>query len=502
MITGEMIKKYTFFITFFLLFFVTSIMLNIEKNRVLGVKIINKEDIQNMFYEDSLNPTILFNGEKAAIDYKTNIIYISQNIKHNTKKEEMRGILSTQEKDISLYFIEDELYNNLSEAVKNNYKFLMIAKKGSVYKTYQVVYTMLPVVVLDGTYIGKNENEKDSWEGELWCFDAYNEEFDSYSVIQSHVEWHVRGDTSATLEKKPFKISLKDNNYEKHNLSLCDMGADDDWILNPMNLDDLKVREKVMMDLWSVIKNFTNYNLDMSVGEYVEVVIEGEYRGLYLLQRRIDAKYLKQDNAALIKFENYDTGNTSSFEVEFDLLTIDGYEIEKEIVSGEYIHYMDLHNFIDTSILVQISAAHDNFYKNRFLLVSTDENGNLLSKLILWDTDMSFGVYWNNGFDYHLKKSLNAEINQFEFQKMLVEYPNLESLIAKRYFELRENILSEQVIFEILENNYNRLKESSARVRDIEEYGLYYSGKDTYENINLFIKERLKYLDSYYNSFL
>ena len=75
-------------------------------------------------------------------------------------------------------------------------------------------------------------------------------------------------------------------------MSLVGLGADDDWILNPMNLDDTKLKETLFMDLWNQRAEQVNWNENMSAGEYVEVVINQEYWGLFQLQRRIDGKFL------------------------------------------------------------------------------------------------------------------------------------------------------------------------------------------------------------------
>ena len=49
------------------------------------------------------------------------------------------------------------------------------------------------------------------------------------------------------------------------------------------------------MDLWNTYLAQEEYNYKMSQGKYAEVVCNGQYCGLYLLQRRIDRKYLELD---------------------------------------------------------------------------------------------------------------------------------------------------------------------------------------------------------------
>ena len=87
-------------------------------------------------------------------------------------------------------------------------------------------------------------------------------------------------------------MNLRDEDFQKSNVDLLGLGSDDDYILNPMSMDDTFVKEKLIQELWSQLMKQADYNYQMTKGEYVELFINGAYQGLYLLQRRIDAKYL------------------------------------------------------------------------------------------------------------------------------------------------------------------------------------------------------------------
>lgn len=73
---------------------------------------------------------------------------------------------------------------------------------------------------------------------------------------------------------------------------------DDDWILLPpgKNLDAL--RTKIAFDVFNMLKE-TNSNSRLPDSKLVEVYINGNYQGLYLLSERIDRKFsnLAQENA-------------------------------------------------------------------------------------------------------------------------------------------------------------------------------------------------------------
>lgn len=69
---------------------------------------------------------------------------------------------------------------------------------------------------------------------------------------------------------------------------------DDDWILNSLYADNTRLRDKLCMDLWQETGAYDNpYGKNFGMqGEYVEVLINDSYTGLYLLTHPIDRKQL------------------------------------------------------------------------------------------------------------------------------------------------------------------------------------------------------------------
>ena len=94
----------------------------------------------------------------------------------------------------------------------------------------------------------------------------------------------IRGSSSQELPKKGYGLTtLKTDNISNNNVSLLGMPNENDWILNGLAFDP------------SLIRDFLSYNLSRQIGQYAsrtaycELVINGEYKGLYLLQEKIKA---------------------------------------------------------------------------------------------------------------------------------------------------------------------------------------------------------------------
>jgi hypothetical protein len=94
----------------------------------------------------------------------------------------------------------------------------------------------------------------------------------------------IRGSSSQALPKKPYGLTtLKPDNVSNNNVSLLGMPSENDWILNSLAFDP------------SLIRDYLSYAISRQIGNYAprtvycEVVINGEYIGLYLLQEKIKA---------------------------------------------------------------------------------------------------------------------------------------------------------------------------------------------------------------------
>ena len=98
------------------------------------------------------------------------------------------------------------------------------------------------------------------------------------------IDIEFRGSSSQALPKKPYGLTtLLADNKSNNNVSLMGMPSENDWILNSLAFDP------------SLIRDYISYNLSRQMGNYAtrtvycEVVINGEYVGLYLLQEKLKA---------------------------------------------------------------------------------------------------------------------------------------------------------------------------------------------------------------------
>jgi len=94
----------------------------------------------------------------------------------------------------------------------------------------------------------------------------------------------IRGSSSQAIDKKGYGLTtLLPDNFSNNNVSLLGMPSENDWVLNGLAFDP------------SLIRDYLAYAISRQLGEYAprtqycELVVNGDYRGLYLLQEKIKA---------------------------------------------------------------------------------------------------------------------------------------------------------------------------------------------------------------------
>lgn len=475
----------------------------VENHSTMGVRVLSQEqrDAYTQYQYEDLSQTLEFNGELAAVDTGSSTVYLSQDIVAGTKITELPGKLTMNHRDYTLYFAPDSRFEDLAAAVEEDYRFsLLAAKADGTYMEYDVVFTTLPVMRLDRyeAYMDE-ETRKEISVGNACLWAGRDPSAGRYSVKTSSVQWHPRGGSSQNMEKKPWKLSLKKESQKNNHVDFLGMGADDDWILNPMVVDDSKLKEQLFMGLWNDWAEQASWNYPMSTGEYVELVLNQSYMGVYILQRRVDEKYL-QLGAEDILLKGGSSHTPESLEVAYEiqyspLTAEETFNLMRGVYTGEDTSMVDLDNFVDTNLFLHFGSALDNIrYKNMFYLLEKETNGYRLS-LLPWDTDMAWGMTWYEGFKYNYYWSMKSIGIRQEYGSVKQHTPELNTLMAQRWQALRESVFSEVYVFARLDELSAQLRSSGVLNREWTRWEPLSGGSDTEENLRKFLRERLALLD-------
>ncbi|MDD6261924.1 MAG: CotH kinase family protein [Clostridiales bacterium] len=479
-------------------------LIRLEKNSVLGVEIRDDADGNA---EGELAFSLLLNGAAAPYDSYTDTYYIPQTL----DRAGWSGTLSTAE-GYELSFVPDEFFEYRPSALEYCHVFRLCVSDGTVTDAVNVMFTGLPALCLES-----------SGEMRLFCPDGSGEK--GARTVVSACEFHVRGYESELWPKSSWKLTLFDENGAYYRAQLLGMRADDDWILMPMYGDRTKVREKLAMDLWNGIAATNPYALESGANaEYVEVFIDGNYAGLYLLAQRVDAKLSGGDaDDTVYLFDGPDVPEAEDF-----LLTESFFCRDVELRSTHAFFESGLwdscalwtgmvfggtgtealprvqrpSNICDYYIFTSlVSSARYGFQS--FYLTAHDNYGELSYTVIPTDFKFSFGCgfselkFCNNTVYSGESAALPTACPVFEAYASV--FPEkAEEQLCRRYLEL-EKILDAEKICGAAQALRSELVRSGAAERDRARWpeSDYGAGMD---ELCRYIEARLEYMDSEFSA--
>jgi len=507
-------KNWRMAAVFVLAFFVAVLavlLLHRESKMCLNIEVVPEEflaDKQQIGVD--VREYILFEDEKVAVDYEKNIIYIPNQIDAATTAKDLKGTLSIALNEYELKFLHCEQLDNLQQAVKDNHKFTLLAVSQQGYTTVDVVFTTLPVIrmttgeylyTVEGSFEGIDD-DREVYAGDWTMWSPYDESMGDFSTKTSKLKYHYRGATSYFSKKKSYRISFLDSNSKKRNVALLGQ-EDDDWVLNAMVTDGVKIKERICMNLWNEHVKQTDYNYKMAQGEYVEVVVDGDYKGLYMLQRRVDPKYLGLSEKDIL----FKRTNNMSYDIVEDgyeikdtpLTKNETYEILNDIFANGNYQLIDAQNLADVNLFMEMGAMNDNVLKNIFFVLKDTGDGYML-RFILWDTDMSFGIVWTpTGFVYNIESALGSAACRPETAPYSKINPEIYDIMAQNWAKLRADVLTDENIQREFDECYDQITSSGAYTREqIERPEPAYGGADTKEAMESYIYQKLAMMDEKY----
>ena len=256
------------------------------------------------------------------------------------------------------------------------------------------------------------------------------------------------------------------------------------------------------MTLWNELAQENDWDVRMSTGNYCEIVMNGRYRGLYLLQRRIDRKYLNlEPDQILLKGEGGSMSRLNKpegYSIIYSKLTdAQTYDLWLDLQKNRFGQSVNLRNYADVSLFVQFGYMQDNsLFRNIFYLLSP-RDGDYELQMILWDTDMSMGLV--KDFAYNYEESIHTTLNRADYEKVQAVHSDLDQVVAARWFQLRQSVFAEEHLLSTLEGLSGQIAASGAMERDYDRWGLYVSSQRPLED---FIRDRLEFLDGYYAQLL
>ena len=406
---------------------------------------------------------------------------------------EVHNVNSTSSDMSSIFFLSFELNMGIS---------YYGATPDWFYLPIEFSTSHLPIVVVNtnGQDI-PNENKitahmgiVDNGSGEM------NHLSDPYNHYDGFIGIELRGSSTLWFPKKQFAVETRDSLGDNNNVSLLGMPVENDWIFNAPYTDK------------SLMRNVLIYKMAQDAGRYAsrshyfELVLNGDYRGVYVMlekikrdDNRVDIANLNPENVSgddltggyIIKIDKWDGENVDGWYSEPQLENYSGFYYQyhypkpDDIVSEqkEYIiDYIDnfeqvvisenfsdpilgypsiIHwdSFVDFLIMQEITKNVDGYRLSSYLYKDKDSNDGRLIAGPIWDFNLGFGNadYCDGGtttgwaIDFNLV--CPGDSYQIPFWWYLIwSDESFRWSVQQRWHELRQNMLSNAAVNTVIDS--------------------------------------------------
>ena len=463
--------KFKLFYLILCIFFVIIIIffgIKKEENMFMGLTKITDYEMDSLIdgkNKSNIEIELLYNN--SLVSKMDNDYLISVNNKH----KKVKGKISAK-KGLDIYIIDNE--SKLDNIIENNEFAEILIVSNNKYDIKKIYFTNLSVMSIDR----KSTNTLN----DIILYDVLKFSDSGLTDINTFTgEIKQRGGMSTAFPKKSYRLEIDENR------SLLKMRKDDDWILNPIYSDATFLREKIAYEIWNGISNINNHDL-----EYIELIIDGEYQGIYYLQEPVDHKTFNVDkknnylysikdlkkgrqvnknseiiysNDVIINEFSLEKVNNDNLNIMIDnLIMLDEFNLKG--INNDIFNY-NIDNFLKYNIFINLISAPDNCYKNQKIMLKSVDNKYELSKSP-WDLDVSMrnpsiSVEWFGPEDkiYYDEARYQEDFNSDEMK-------NFESTI---YFDFRNQIYNEKYINYLITKYSDMILKSGALIRDNIKWG-------------------------------
>lgn len=473
-----------------------------------SVSYLSEDEIkENRELKENLVSYFKINGIETIYDKTTDIYYYSVPLDQKDKKYTLKLELDDGYK----YKIKKQTTNVITVDYEKTYNIIIYNEKN--YSEIKLKLTNLPIVsILSDTDVTDNDTNS--------VFKYINpSNLDNTITYNSKI--HIRGATSKLYDKKSYKVNIYNSDYEKEkNINISNFYYGSSFILDALYRDGSKIRNALATQLWNDFSSdFTNANV---YTEFVEVFINNEYKGLYLFMEPVNRRNLNLNSSSLnntsvvIKSSDY---NLPKFNDYTNIIDDVYYGFELKYPNDE-----DLFNTSWNSILNKLSKYYKNTINSSyeqindifditsyvdlilFNSVTNNEDNHLIKnnyfyqkelddKIYIqpWDMEFSFGLSYSHNLKYNTEETL------YDFEEIIFEIkhssPKINKLLIKKYWNVRNNILTIEYFDNIIDK-YKATLGNGAASRDSNLY-YEYNFDENIEEVRDWIHKRLEVYDEY-----
>ncbi len=326
---------------------------------------------------------------------------------------------------------------------------------------------------------------------------------DPFNNYDGFIGIEIRGQSTQMFPKKSYAFETRDGDGENLDVSILGMPEENDWVLYAPYTDKSMLRNVVTFDMGRKMGHYCTRTV------YCELVLNNDYRGVYVMmekikkdENRVDIATLKPDEITgddltggyIIRVDKVDwdfvfgvdgwkSNPFPAYPNAMDIIFQYDYPDPDEIVAAQrtyikdfitvaentltstnftdpengYQKYFDVLSFIDFMLLSEISKEVDKYRYSNYFYKEKDSDGGKLFAGPAWDFNLGYGNvdYWEPGIDFTGWAYTRVEPHEASVMfwwKRLMEDPYFQNMVKTRYAYLRQHRLADDEIHAVIDS--------------------------------------------------
>lgn len=410
-----------------------------------------------------------------------------------------------------------------ADVTGNKTYILSIKADDNTTVSYPLTFTSLPVVKIYGEF------SNDYSEGYISVSEP--NKTSALEMLDMKAKWRGGITNGSGKHKRNYHVKLKDAAGEKLERKFFGLRKDNSWILESCQVDMSRIRNRTLTDLWNDFSTPPYYiseepkALTGTRGNFVELILNDEYRGIYCMTENMDRKQMKlkkydeennvthgqlwkskdwtyavmmgtsPDGGYWPKYELSETNENSEswdqYYVKYPDFEDYGYQTDWSTLYNavdfvchssddefrqHVAEYLDLPLVIDYYILQETILSTDNHGKNMFFAVYDKQEDKKIT-FGVWDMDATCGQRWSDSY-YHssilrpdqdyaefIQTHEHGDYNLFKRLRD-TDAENFNARVRKRYRDLRQNELATESILSRFQTYLDEFKKAGSDERE------------------------------------
>lgn len=334
---------------------------------------------------------------------------------------------------------------------------------------------------------------------------------DSTTDYNGRIGIELRGQTSQLLfDKKSYGFETWDSNNEDLSVSLLGLPEESDWILYGPFSDKTMIRNVLIYELSNQIGRYASRT------KYCELVLNGEYQGIYVLmekikrdKNRVNIAKLNPDEITppdisggyILRLDKYNENDQNLFHSaftdanvlmqyqviypkndnlqpeQFQYIQNFMYDFEAALRGDDYQNpdigfrkYIDVNSFVDFLLLNELGRNPDAYRISTYFHKEHDDNGGKLKMGPAWDFNLAMG---NANFclggestgwvlNYNQACPDDYWLLGYWWDRLLTDKA-FSAQVAERWKTLRQTTFKVDTIHQMIDDYANQLNEAQNR---------------------------------------